>query len=162
MSDTQQRIILTQAFHDAAGSDNADTLSVHKLLQALKHRKDSVLQDLYGKRSYHDFLEVFTAMDTEGSGAITLEAFLSSALAAFAGVVHPESSDAHPSTLAEAGPAPTNVPEPPAVRRSYGVLLRECITILLPTAPFFETYPPPLPLSCDRSFPGSSSTAPCS
>jgi len=94
-----QRIILTQAFHDAAGSDSADTLTVHNLLQALKHRKDSVLQDLYGKRSFHDFLDVFTAMDHDGDGAITLEQFLSRALAAFAGVVHPEPTGAHPSTL---------------------------------------------------------------
>ena len=152
-SDAQQRIILTQAFHDAAGSD-ADTLSVHSLLQALKHRKDSVLQDLYGKRSYHDFLEVFTAMDTDGSGAITLEQFLTRALAAFAGVVHPEPSDAHPSTLAEASPAPTNVPEPPAVRsRCPGCGYHVCDRCLL-------TFPPPLP--CDRSCRGSSSTARCS
>ena len=113
-SDTQQRIILTQAFHDAAGG--ADTLSVHSLLQALKHRKDSILQDLYGKRSYHDFLDVFTAMDVEGAGAITLEQFLDRALKAFSTVVVPVSDGAHPSTLAEASPAPSDVPEPPPVR----------------------------------------------
>ena len=123
-SDAQQRIILTQAFHDAAGSDSAETLSVHDLLRALKHRKDSVLSDLYGKRSYHDFLEVFTAMDVDGAGAITLETFLTRALAAFAGVVHPvNDGGAHPSTLSEASPAPSDVPEPPPLSREQPVII---------------------------------------